>query len=431
MSIRPLHAALLALVLSCAAVSSARAGAGEDLTHLTVYDAGIAEFLEERTIDLQTGLNTIEWRSLMPKAHLRTLRVMAADAEIVRQDITMDGAEVRGEKTAVLHLQIMNRGAAGPRRILVDYLAPNLTWQSESALVLDGGPNGEPPTSASLDVWLSMFNTTGMDLRAGSLDLVAGEISLVDDSGNYESRRVAQYAVNAQSNAYYVGGDSDTGESGATVTGLSVFNRLALGKNIVLNANNTMSRFPLMQRTKLGVVERKVFENTYNQQTFSRNGFTLLPRGLEVRIVAKNTTKVPIPAGVVTIYARTGDLLQIVGQDRIGLTAEEAEFTVSQGRSATLFGSRRIVERKTFADVIEGGGRRERLVTKIEVVLTNRGTLAAEATIRDGIEPYDENRWTILTSSHPSETLGANLIQFKVPVPAGGKTVVSYTVETK
>jgi hypothetical protein len=212
---------------------------------------------------------------------------------------------------------------------------------------------------------------------------------------------------------------------------LSVFNRLALGKGIVLNANNAMSRFPLMQRTKLGVEERKVFENAYNLQTFGRNGFTLLPRGLDVRLVSKNTTGVPIPAGVVTVYAKTGDLLQIVGQDRIGLTAEAAEFTVGQGRSATLFGSRRIVERKTFADVMSGGGRRERLVTKIEVVLTNRGTLAADAFVREGIEPFDENRWSLLESTHQSETLGANTIQFKVQVPAGGKTVVSYTVETK
>jgi hypothetical protein len=229
----------------------------------------------------------------------------------------------------------------------------------------------------------------------------------------------------------YAGDDSGPGDSSTTVTGLSVFNRLALGKGIVLNANNAMSRFPLLQRTKLGVEERKVFENAYNVQTFGRNGFTLLPRGLDVRLVLKNTTGVPIPAGVVTVYAKTGDLLQIVGQDSIGLTAQESEFTVGQGRSATLFGSRRIVERKTYADELSSGGRRERLVTKIEVVLTNRGTLAADAFVRDGIEPFDENRWTLLESSHKSETLGANTIQFKVQVPAGGKTVVSYTVETK
>ncbi|MCC6745985.1 MAG: hypothetical protein IT175_19135 [Acidobacteria bacterium] len=431
MSRRPLIAFGLSLFLCIAAASSTRAAAGDDLVHLTVYDAGIAEFLEVRTLELQTGLNTIEWRSLMPKAHLRTLRVMAADAEVVRQDITMDGAEVRGEKTAVVHLQIMNRGAAGPRKVVVDYLAPNVSWQSDCALVLDPGPNGAPPVSATLDIWLSVFNSTGLDLRAGSLDLVAGEINLVDGGGGFESRRVAQYQVNAQSNAFYTGDDEGEGDTSTTVTGLSVFNRLALGKGIALNANNTMSRFPLMQRTKIGVEERKVFENAYNAQTFGRNGFTLLPRGLDVRLVSKNTTGVPIPAGVVTVYARTGDLMQIAGQDRIGLTAEQAEFTVSQGRSATLFGSRRVVERKTLADELSSGGRRERLVTKVEVVLTNRGTLEADAFVREGIEPYDENRWTLLAQSHASETLGANTIQFKVKVPPGGKTVVSYTVETK
>lgn len=431
MSIRTLYAVLVAVAIALTAIPAASAGTGDDIAHVTIYDANIAEILEVRTVELQTGLNTIEWRSLMPKAYLRTLHVTAGDAEVIRQDVTMDGAEVRGEKTAALHLQILNRGAAGPRNVLVDYLAPSLSWQSDCALLLEPGPNGAPPTMGTLDVWLSVFNNTGLDLRAGSLDLVSGEINLIDGGGGFESSRVAQYQVNAQNMVAYDSIGDDSGDTSTTVTGLSVFNRLTLGKSIALNANNAMSRFPLLQRTKLGVEERKVFENAYGVQTLGRNGFTLLPRGLDVRIVSKNTTGVPIPAGVVTLYAKTGGVAQIVGQDRIGLTAEDAEFTVAQGRSATLFGSRRIVERKVFADELSSGGRRERIVTKIEVVLTNRGTLAADAFVREGIEPFDENRWTILESSHKPETLGANTIQFKVQVPAGGKTIVTYTVETK
>jgi hypothetical protein len=37
----------------------------------------------------------------------------------------------------------------------------------------------------------------------------------------------------------------------------------------------------------------------------------------------------------------------------------------------------------------------------------------------------------VLTSSSPAERLGANTVQFKVKVPANGKTTVTYTVETK
>src|SRR2546423_1152365 len=101
-------ATLLFLVLVFA--RSADAQSQGAASHLGVYDAGVAEFLEERTIELQTGVNQIEWRSLMPKAFVRTLRVTAEDADIVRQDVTYDGAEVRSQRSPVLHLVLQNRG---------------------------------------------------------------------------------------------------------------------------------------------------------------------------------------------------------------------------------------------------------------------------------------------------------------------------------
>ena len=131
-----------------------------------------------------------------------------------------------------------------------------------------------------------------------------------------------------------------------------------------------------------------------------------------------------------TVYARSGDLAQIVGQDRITLTPQNLEFTVSQGRSSTLLGSRKIAERRE--DSYDApGGRRDKLTTTVEITLTNRGPRPADAWIRDGVEPFADNRWTVLSSSSPAERLGANTVQFKVEVPAGGKTTVTYTVETK
>ena len=71
--------ALLTFVL-CGGPALAAVGAGDETAHLTIYDAGLAEFHEERTVELQPGLNQLEWRSLMPKAYIRTLRVTAEGA---------------------------------------------------------------------------------------------------------------------------------------------------------------------------------------------------------------------------------------------------------------------------------------------------------------------------------------------------------------
>ncbi|MGA9995354.1 MAG: hypothetical protein WBP93_08070 [Pyrinomonadaceae bacterium] len=424
---------LVAVLICCLAYQpAARAQTGKgDLSHLTIYSAGIGEFLEERTIVLQPGLNSVEWRSLMPKANIRTVRVLAEDAEVVRQDVTYDGAQVNNERSPVLHLLIQSRGATTARkRVQVDYLAPNISWMGDYALVIEPIANGESPTAATLDSWVSLYNFTGVDLAAGTIDLIAGEIALLPDGASgYRAEYSAQAQMNVSNATSYTESDEPPPVNNAEVSSLSAFNRFTLGNDISLNANSTVNRFPAFQHARLAIVQRNIFENAHDAQTLGRGGFILLPRGLEVRLVAKNTAGSPMVAGLVTIYQRTGALSQIVGQDRISFTPQNAEFAVTQGRSATLFGTRRVLERRVVNYRDKNNENQDKLVTRVEIVLSNRGPKAMEAFVREGIERYDDNQWKITESSVESERLGANTVQFKLNVPANGKTTLVYTVE--
>lgn len=427
---KPLRLFSVLLVTLLSFSSYALAQSQGAAAHLTVYDAGVAEVLEERTVELQPGLNQVEWRSLMPKAFARTLRVTADEAEVVRVDVTYDGVEVRGQRSPVLHLFIQNRGRAGQRRVQVDYLAPDISWRGDYSLVLDPTQNGAPPTSGALDSWVSLYNNTGTDVRGGTVDLVAGEIALLASDGQY--RREEDSRITAQMNVMRTESESmPSPDASAEATGLSAFSRFRLGRDVALNANAPVSRLPLFQRQPLTVTQRNVFENTHDTQTLARGGFVLMPRGLEVRLVSKNPAEVPMPAGQVTIYARTAGIAQVVGQDRVPLTPPGGEFSVTQGRSSTLFGTRRVLERRQVEYRSQENSTRYKIVTRIEVVLTNRGGLEAEAFVREGVEPYADNQWTILESSAPAERLAANTFQMRVRVPANGKTTVTYTVETK
>ena len=419
-----------ALLLTLFALSPhARARAQGSAAHLTIYDAGVAEILEERTVELQAGMNQVEWRSLMPKAYARTLRVTAEDAEVVRVDVTYDGVEVRGQRSPVLHLFIQNRGRAGARRVQVDYLAPDIRWRGDYSLVLAETQNGAPPSAAALDSWVSLYNNTGTDVRGGTVDLVAGEVSLLAGDGAYRGEDEDRSRPTSQS----AGLDEGAAVllASAEATGLSAFSRFRLGRDVALNANVPVSRLPLFQRKPLAVTQRNVFENEHGAQTLGRGGFVLVPRGLEVRLVSKNPTDVPMPAGQVTIYARTAGLAQVVGQDRIPLTPPGGEFSVTQGRSSTLFGTRRVLERRQVEYRTAEGSTHYKIVTKIEIVLTNRGALEAEAFVREGVEAYGENQWTLLEPPTQVERLGANAFQVRLRVPAGGNATVTYTVETK
>lgn len=392
---------------------------------MTAYDAGMAEFLEERTVRLEPGMNQVEWRSLMPRALVRTLRVTVDGADVVRQEIAYDGPEVRGQRAPVLRLTLRNRGGAREAPVRVDYLAPGLSWAADYSLVLDPAADGAPATGGTLDAWVSLYNNTGADVNAGTVDLVAGEIALLDVDGQAQdfSANVSQARANVGQSA------APAPSSGAS--SISAFSRFRLGRDVSLTSSAAMGRYPLFQAARLRIVQRNVFENGYNQQTLGSGGFVLLPRGLDVRLVGSNPTDAAMPAGQVTVYARQDGPAQVVGQDHIALTPAGGEFTVRQGRSNTLFGTRRILERREDEYRTEPGRTRDMLTTRVEVVITNRGPRAMEVFVREGVEQAGDNQWRVINASAEVERTSANTFQARLMVPANGETTFSYTVETR
>jgi hypothetical protein len=395
--------------------------------HLAIFDANAAEFMEQRTLDLQAGANAVEWRSLMPQAYVHTIRVTGDGITVVRQDVTYDGPDVKNQKAPVLHLTIHNSGATGRHKVQVDYLAPNLSWKGDYAMVLGPSAGGNPPTEMLLDGWVTVQNDTGTDVCADTVDLVAGEVQLLVGGA-----RPVSYPSTSQAVAGY-----DTGISVANtapdpfaeVTGVSVFSRLRLARNVSMAANAAIGRFPLFQRLKLPVEERHIFESDARTQTLGRGGFTMQPRGLEVRLVSKNSSPSPLPAGTVTIYTMDGEVPQVVGQDRIPLTPVEADFSVTQGRSTVLQGTRRVADRREVPEPYAANGRK--LVTSVEVVVSNRGAVASTAFVREGVESWGSSEWTVTKSSHSQRKLGDHEMEFKVSVPPAGSVKVEYTVETR
>lgn len=393
-------------------------------THLTIFDANLAEFLEERTIDLQSGPNSVDWRSLMPQTLIRTIRVTAGDGiSVIRQDITYEGPEVRTQKSPVLHLVLQNTAGPGPRKVQIDYLAPGLSWKADYALLLDSpGANGAPG-EMRLDGWLTVQNDTGADICAAAVDLVAGEVQLLfPGAGTPRS-----FTANSQVYTANAVGAVDA-DALAQVASMSVFSRVQLGRNISMAANAVIGRFPLFQHLKLPVEELNIFENQAAAQTLGRGGFMLAPRSLEVRLVARNRFKSPLPGGVVTIYSQDDGIPQVVGQDEIPLTPVAGDFSLTQGRSNLLQGTRRVVDRKTVPDPSAPNG--NKLVTQVETVITNHGARAVTALVREAVETYGRE-WTVIESTHPHQKLGARMMEFRLPVPANASVSLVYTVESR
>src|SRR5205823_1188365 len=139
-------------------------------------------------------------------------------------------------------------------------------------------------------------------------------------------------------------------------------------------------------------------------------------------------SETPLPAGVVTIYSQDDEAPQVAGQDQIPLTPPAADFSVTQGQSNLLQGTRRVLDRKTVPD--PAALNRTKVVTQVEVVVTNRGTNAAQVFVREGVEGYGRG-WAVTESTHAHQKLGDRMMEFRLAVPGNESVKLVYTVEIR
>jgi hypothetical protein len=70
-----------------------------------------------------------------------------------------------------------------------------------------------------------------------------------------------------------------------------------------------------------------------------------------------------------------------------------------------------------------------KLVTQVEIVITNRGPSPSTAFVREAVEGYGRE-WTITECTHPHQRLGDRMMEFRLTVPANAIVSLAYTVES-
>jgi hypothetical protein len=264
--------------------------------------------------------------------HTAAAAVAVAAHDVLREYFPLSGGNLDADLAASLAMVPngtkeaagVRIGAAAADRMIASRMDDG---RNDTGIVYSKAPAlgiWQPPATGMALPWLGFVDPV-VDVAPVALD-GPDAVSTMAYARDYEEVRTAKTRTFGTENE--VSAPAATAEA----TGLSAFSRFRLGRDVALNANAPISRLPLFQRARLAVTQRNVFENEYGAQTLARGGFVLLPRGLEVRLVSKNPTDAPMPAGQVTIYASTGGLAQVVGQDRIPLTPPGGEFSV------TLFG---------------------------------------------------------------------------------------------
>ena len=297
---------------------------------------------------------------------------------------------------------LLDSKAAAPE-VEVTYLTQGMTWKADYVVVLDAKDE-----KGDLTGWVTLTNNSGTGYEDARLKLVAGDVNRVSRPGGTISLSSAKRAA-AQAPAFQ--------EEGFFEYHLYTLQRPTTVRD------KEQKQVTLLEAENVGFDKKLIF---YGQQYWyrGRHGQVMSNQKVGVYLDVKNSKNnglgIPLPKGIVRVYkADKSGAKQFVGEDSIDHTPKDEKIRIKMGEAFDVVGERKQTNWRTL-----GSCRSE---SSWEIELRNHKDTATRVEI---YEPVG-GEWNIVQSSHPHDKKDSRTFTFDVPVPANGKTKVTYTVQVR
>lgn len=295
-------------------------------------------------------------------------------------------------------------GQAGPNDLRIDYLTRGLSWRADYVARLNR-------TSEYLDLQalVTLTNATDSDFEGAALRLVAGEVNQ-----GPQTFKGQQTFMRAES-AVAMAPAADMSEAVAAADRYVY----SLANPVTLRRGET-KQIPLMSAHNVRVTREYRFEGLVSGHPGLEE---IGPLNAALVLELENTTDLglgaPLPAGIVRVYGPSesaeGATL-FLGADGIAHTpeGEKARLTLGQAFDVTARAERTVYERLSDRSYETGQ----------QVTVKNAKAEAVEVVVAGDMPPG----WTLREESAAHERDSANRISWRLAVPAGGETVLTYRV---
>ncbi|MGI5991034.1 MAG: DUF4139 domain-containing protein [Methanosarcina sp.] len=281
---------------------------------------------------------------------------------------------------------------SGARELIISYLTNGISWETDYVLM-----SNEENTEADIRAWVNIDNKAGMTYENTTLKLVSGQINRVSQivTPRAEEKAVAGEAIS---------------QTPFTEEPLFEYHLYSLEKPATLE-NNQAKQLSLLSANSVPVEKKLIYERSLSEKVLAY---------LTLKNSKESGLGMPLPKGVVRIYnVDSSGGLQFLGEDRIKHTPEAGEIRVTVGSAFDLTAKRNETDYQHISDNVE------RVTYQIE--LNNSKSEAQPVTIVEHL--FGE--WEILESSDSYKKIDAFTIEFRVIVPAKSTKLVSYTVERR
>jgi hypothetical protein len=322
---------------------------------------------------------------------------------IVYRDIPPN---LRDRPTLVLSLE---SAAVGERELELSYLSGGLAWQADYV-----GELSPDETALDLTGWVTLTNRSGTTYRDAKLQLVAGEVNLVQDA--MPDMMVMDAAPRAAGMAKQM-----------TEESLFEYHLYTLGRPTSI-ADNQTKQVSLLNAPDVVTRKELLIQGGAGSYRGARGD---LAEDLDVGVFVEFTNDeasnlgMPLPQGTVRIYKRDSDgNAQFVGEDRIDHTPKNETVRLKLGESFDVTAERKQTD---FEKRSGSGPWQYEFESAYEVRIRNAKPEPQTVTLQERI-PGD---WTLLEESAPHEKGNANTAVWTLEVPAEGETRLTYRVRVR
>lgn len=261
-------------------------------------------------------------------------------------------------------------------------------------------------------------------IRNGSLDLQSAEIQLL--AGETRSPLLSPQLLKQAGNFLAVA-DAPSAALTPAEEGVGDIHLYTLPERVDLRPGTTVALPLFASIAAVPELEYQVRNaNRYprfNDLNAEQDGGLDLPVETYWKLVRKRGTQIgdlPLPAGEVDLYQPDqAGRVQLIGQGRIGHVAPGKDFVVQAGSAFDL--TTRIARTEYST---ERSANRTIVTSTFKVELNN----AKDSAVIIRVLEERGGEWSLLSSSIPAERSTSTLTSFAVPVPAGGKAVLTYRI---
>jgi hypothetical protein len=307
---------------------------------------------------------------------------------------------------------LINSAQSGEQQVELTYLAGGMSWTADYTVLLNAGN-----TSLDLNGWVTLTNTSGASFRDALVKLIAGDVNRLPDPSMYERDMVEMEAL-------------PTMASAPPVEQREFFEyQLYEISRPVTVADNETKQVEFVSGANVPASTYYVYDSStpfygyYSPNTdqyYGQTGITDVQNWLEFTTDEESGLGADLPAGRIRVYQEDVDgAALLIGENRIDHTPQGEDVQLYLGNAFDLVGERV----QTGFQLLSGNVLEE----TYQITLRNRKDAQA-VEIRVPEHLFRWSNWEILNASHEYTQLDSSTIEFRVEVPPGGETVITYTV---